>query len=355
MTTIKAAAEPSREDWATFADAIEQCILWKEVPGLPVVRMRETDQWQIVTALRCLSAPAGNDGAVLAEIWRLCDSASHLSKREVVRQIAAIVEANTRAGGDAGPVTTEQLDKLQFGKPLHQRPGNDGDVRKALDAATKELDWCIGQLKGQRFTFSTNHPVTRARDNAVAALAIPQREAGEPVKRNTVADSSGPNPGAIGASKEAAALTGFATVAAASTLPQALEAEPVARRYRFVTGVDGKELSDWFIVDDLRSIPRREGQAIQPLYASPPPIPDAPVGRDALADAEASFEFIRLTLIDFLEEPARSAFWKAVEARNAIRALKPQDGGNMVANEDISTNPAPRLHAFKPQDGGETR
>jgi hypothetical protein len=93
-----------------------------------------------------------------------------------------------------------------------------------------------------------------------------------------------------------------------------------------------------------------------PNTASPSPIPDAPGGREsaALAAAEASFEFIRLTLIDFLEEPARSAFWRAVEARNALLALKPQDGGSVVANEDISTNPAPRLHAFKPKDGGES-
>jgi hypothetical protein len=44
--------------------------------------------------------------------------------------------------------------------------------------------------------------------------------------------------------------------------------EPVAWRYRFVTSVDGKELSDWFIVDDPKSIPSREGQTVQPLYES---------------------------------------------------------------------------------------
>lgn len=44
--------------------------------------------------------------------------------------------------------------------------------------------------------------------------------------------------------------------------------EPVAWRYRFVTSVDGKEWSDWFIVDDPKSIPSREGQIVQPLYAS---------------------------------------------------------------------------------------
>jgi hypothetical protein len=45
--------------------------------------------------------------------------------------------------------------------------------------------------------------------------------------------------------------------------------------------------------------------------------------RAALAGAEASFEFIRLKLINCLEEPERSAFWKAVEARDALRI--PQD------------------------------
>lgn len=41
----------------------------------------------------------------------------------------------------------------------------------------------------------------------------------------------------------------------------------------------------------------------------------------ALTQAEASFEFIRLKLIRHLEEPERSSFWRAVEARDAIRAL----------------------------------
>jgi tRNA C32,U32 (ribose-2'-O)-methylase TrmJ len=56
----------------------------------------------------------------------------------------------------------------------------------------------------------------------------------------------------------------------------------------------------------------------------------APAGndgvREALANAEASFEFIRLKLVDCLNEPERSAFWKAVEARDAIRALRLQEG-----------------------------
>jgi hypothetical protein len=42
----------------------------------------------------------------------------------------------------------------------------------------------------------------------------------------------------------------------------------------------------------------------------------------ALADAERSFEFIRLKLVDCLDEPERSAFWRAVEARDALRGLE---------------------------------
>lgn len=42
---------------------------------------------------------------------------------------------------------------------------------------------------------------------------------------------------------------------------------------------------------------------------------------DALREAEAAFETIRVILIKELEEPARLAFWRAVEARNALRIL----------------------------------
>jgi hypothetical protein len=45
--------------------------------------------------------------------------------------------------------------------------------------------------------------------------------------------------------------------------------QPVAWRYRFVTSVDG-DLSDWFIVDDIRSIPTRTDQTVQPLYTTSP-------------------------------------------------------------------------------------
>lgn len=43
--------------------------------------------------------------------------------------------------------------------------------------------------------------------------------------------------------------------------------------------------------------------------------------RNALESAQASFEVIRLILIKNLTEPERGAFWKAVQARDAIRSL----------------------------------
>lgn len=43
---------------------------------------------------------------------------------------------------------------------------------------------------------------------------------------------------------------------------------------------------------------------------------------DVLERAEAAFESIRLTLVNRLEEPERSAFWTAVEARDVIRAVR---------------------------------
>lgn len=42
-------------------------------------------------------------------------------------------------------------------------------------------------------------------------------------------------------------------------------------------------------------------------------------GAALLKQAEEAFEFIRLKLVSHLYEPERSAFWKAVEARDAIR------------------------------------
>ena len=51
-----------------------------------------------------------------------------------------------------------------------------------------------------------------------------------------------------------------------------------------------------------------------------PAITDDAVER-VLKDAEKKFEEIRIVLIRQLAEPERSAFWKAVAGRNAIRAL----------------------------------
>jgi hypothetical protein len=50
----------------------------------------------------------------------------------------------------------------------------------------------------------------------------------------------------------------------------------------------------------------------------------------ALAEAEASFEFIRLKLIRNLQGPEAEAFWRAVQARDALRALavSSQDASN---------------------------
>jgi hypothetical protein len=99
--------------------------------------------------------------------------------------------------------------------------------------------------------------------------------------------------------------------------------------------------------------------------ASPAPIPDAPVGREEMAAAILArrypYRTDRQEWIDaFLQNRSAgqvgSFYFAARDAFadvDAIRALKPRDGGSTVANEDISTNPAPRLHAFKPQDGGK--
>jgi hypothetical protein len=46
---------------------------------------------------------------------------------------------------------------------------------------------------------------------------------------------------------------------------------------------------------------------------------------EALREAESAFEEIRLILVHNLHEPERSAFWKAVSARNAIRAALEQE------------------------------
>ena len=43
--------------------------------------------------------------------------------------------------------------------------------------------------------------------------------------------------------------------------------------------------------------------------------------RKALEESESSFESIRQTLVDVLNEPGRSAFWRSVEARDAVRKI----------------------------------
>ncbi len=90
-----------------------------------------------------------------------------------------------------------------------------------------------------------------------------------PIKRGFFVQYCGPSERMV----EYASPQGIHTTPAdnlrASVTSGAAEArEPIAWRYRFVTSVDGKEWSDWFIVDDPRSIPCREGQTVQPLYTS---------------------------------------------------------------------------------------
>lgn len=62
------------------------------------------------------------------------------------------------------------------------------------------------------------------------------------------------------------------------------EVEAVAWRYRFVTSVQG-DLSDWYVVHDAQSIPKRDDQIVEPLYAAPPPAPAGEVSREEIAEA----------------------------------------------------------------------
>lgn len=58
-------------------------------------------------------------------------------------------------------------------------------------------------------------------------------------------------------------------------------------------------------------------------YVSASPAPAAgglEAVREALVEAEAAFEAIRIILVNELEEPVRGAFWRAVQARDASRA-----------------------------------
>lgn len=143
-------------------------------------------------------------------------------------------------------------------------------------------------------------------------------------------------------------------------------AEPVAWRFRDTS-------NNWlYLESEPTSLTAGRLNEVQPLYASPPPPADtvrealqvaagmlqgavltaqrsrnyadgaryvadlqviqdalaalsvpAPIEagwREALERAEKSFEAIRLFLIDKLEEPERSAFWEAVNAREYVRA-----------------------------------
>jgi hypothetical protein len=63
-------------------------------------------------------------------------------------------------------------------------------------------------------------------------------------------------------------ITKMIIPSAAQCAPQP-SGEPTAWRYRFVTSHHG-DWSDWFVVDDLNSIPHRVQEEIQPLYASLP-------------------------------------------------------------------------------------
>jgi hypothetical protein len=92
-------------------------------------------------------------------------------------------------------------------------------------------------------------------------------------------------------------------------------------------------------------------------YASPSPIPEAPLWDEAKKLIEAFDDAMKSQKMNGNGADACLLVMANYGdlALGILRALKPQDGGDVVANEDISTNPAPRLHAFKPRDGGETK
>jgi hypothetical protein len=81
-------------------------------------------------------------------------------------------------------------------------------------------------------------------------------------------------------------------------------------------------------------------------WRSPSPIPEAPGGREEIIEECAEIARSMKMAAAYANVYGRlSEAYGAVEV--SILALKPQDGGSTVANEDISTNPAPRLHAFQ--------
>lgn len=104
------------------------------------------------------------------------------------------------------------------------------------------------------------------------------------------------------------ALPQPATVDRAAVIDECAEAsEKIAKSFRLSYGADTTQSAAINLVIS----------AIRTLVDS------GKVGteRAALDRAEAAFEFIRLKLIGNLEGPERLAFWRAVEARDAIRAI----------------------------------
>lgn len=61
--------------------------------------------------------------------------------------------------------------------------------------------------------------------------------------------------------------------------------------------------------------------------------------REALKRADTDFEFIRETLVHCLNEPERTAFWKAVSARDRCREALSAAPGEPVALGDLPTVP----------------
>lgn len=77
----------------------------------------------------------------------------------------------------------------------------------------------------------------------------------------------------IAALEERGSLVATSPSSDAAVVHKSLSAgEPVAWRYRFVTTTDGKEWSDWFIVEYPNSIPFRPQQVVEPLFAAPQPV-----------------------------------------------------------------------------------
>jgi hypothetical protein len=79
MESILAMTNPDAEQTGTsaqmleLATKVEQCLLYKDVPGLGVFRMREADQKLIVAALRtaALAAPQPQAGASEPVAWKV--------------------------------------------------------------------------------------------------------------------------------------------------------------------------------------------------------------------------------------------------------------------------------------------